>query len=156
MNHEQYLVKAFNEAFIGMRSNKGGPFGAIVVLKRIIIGSGCNEVTSTNDPTAHAEIIAIRNACKKVNNFHLEDAVIYTTCEPCPMCLSAIYWTKIKKVYYCSSKSDAENIGFDDKYIYNELGLQLKTVSLELTQIQLSLGDVLFNEWLNKKDKTNY
>lgn len=156
MKHEDYLLKAFEEAFEGMRNNKGGPFGAIVVRQESIIGKGCNMVTSTNDPTAHAEIIAIRNACMNINHFHLDDAVIYSTCEPCPMCLSAIYWAKIKKVYYCSSRNDAENIGFNDNYIYKELGIQLMSVSLKLEQLQLPLADKLFNEWANKNDKVAY
>jgi guanine deaminase len=156
MEHEQYLEKAFDEAFSGMRSNKGGPFGAVIVLNGTIIGRGCNLVLSTNDPTAHAEIVAIRDACKAVNNFHLDGAILYITCEPCPMCLSAIYWAQIKNIYYCSTKVDADRIGFDDNNIYKELGIQLQGINLKLEQIKSPRAAELFNEWLKKEDKINY
>ena len=118
------MTEACHEARKGMLNNEGGPFGAIIVANGEIIGRGHNKVTSTNDPTAHAEVVAIRDACKKVKNFHLaEDVVLYTSCEPCPMCMAAIYWANIKTVYFASDRNDAERIGFDDKFIYDELQL---------------------------------
>lgn len=156
MKHEDYLLKAFECAFDGVRNNYGGPFGAVVVRDGLILGSGCNRVTSTHDPTAHAEVMAIRNACAATSAFHLEGAVIYTTCEPCPMCLSAIYWAKISQVYYCSSRNDAESIGFADNHIYRELGINPAHTSLKISRILLPAGDELFREWRNKEDRTDY
>lgn len=156
MKHEDYLLKAFEYAFEGIRNNYGGPFGSVVVRDGLILGSGCNRVTSANDPTAHAEVMAIRNACAATGSFHLDDAVIYATCEPCPMCLSAIYWTRIPQVYYCSSRQDAESIGFADNHIYEELGITPAHTSLKLTRIVLPAGDELFREWRNKADKIDY
>lgn len=156
MTHNDFLSKAFEEAFAGMRANKGGPFGAVVVRNGIVIGTGFNSVTSANDPTAHAEVNAIRQACSVANYFHLEDAVLYATCEPCPMCLAAIYWARIKKVYYCSSTKEAGDIGFDDQRIYKELSFHPINESLKLEQIPSPLGPRLFKEWADKKDKQPY
>jgi len=156
MTHEEYMELAFKEAFYGIRNNNGGPFGAIIVLDGIIIGRGCNMVTSTNDPTAHAEIVAIREACKNTESFHLSNAVLYASCEPCPMCLSAIYWADIKTVYYCSDRFDAAKIGFSDKFIYDELLLPISERSIQIKQIYLPFGSELLNEWSEKLDKTLY
>lgn len=156
MTHEDYMLCAFNEAFTGMRSNKGGPFGAVIVSDGIVVGKGHNMVTSTNDPTAHAEIVAIRNACQATAAFHLKGAVIYTSCEPCPMCLAAIYWANIKTVYYCADRIDAANIGFDDKFIYEELIISPNKRRMKVEQILLPISTILFNEWANKQDKTPY
>ena len=113
-------------------------------------------VTSTNDPTAHAEIVAIRDACKRTEQFHLEDAVIYTSCEPCPMCLAAIYWANIKTVFYSSDRVDAEKIGFDDKFIYDELNLPIEKRSLIMNKLPISLAKIIFDEWMMKQDKKEY
>ncbi|GAB1431217.1 nucleoside deaminase [Ignavibacteria bacterium] len=156
MTDKEYLTEAFEEAFYGVRNGLGGPFGAVVVRHGIIIGTGHNSVTSANDPTAHAEIVAIRNACATTNNFLLDGAVIYSTCEPCPMCLSAIYWARIKTVYYCLTRNDAERIGFSDNHIYNELGISLNNASINLIQINIPAADKLFAEWADKKDKIEY
>ena len=113
--NEEFMSEAVQAALKGMGNNEGGPFGCIVVKDGEIIGRGNNKVTSTNDPTAHAEITAIRDACRHLNDFQLEDCIIYTSCEPCPMCLGAIYWARPKKVYYGSNQQDAADIGFDDE-----------------------------------------
>ena len=156
MTHKDYMQIAFEEAFQGMRNNEGGPFGAVIVEDGRIIGKGHNIVTSTNDPTAHAEVVAIRNACKEKNNFHLSTAVLYASCEPCPMCLAAIYWANIKTVYFCSGREDAAGIGFNDNFIYNELNLPLDKRNMLIEQINMPVSDKLFNEWTNKQDKTRY
>jgi tRNA(Arg) A34 adenosine deaminase TadA len=147
---------AFDEAIKGMNGNKGGPFGAIVVLDGKIIGKGCNMVTSTNDPTAHAEVVAIRNACRATKQFHLKGAVIYATCEPCPMCLSAIYWANIDSIYYCATKNDAKSIGFDDSYIYREFRKSMGSRSIPCKRIESPLSEKLFRQWTKKKDRIPY
>lgn len=156
MKHEDYVKRAIEEAYKGMRNNHGGPFGAVVVLKDQIIGTGYNSVTSTCDPTAHAEIVAIRNACREISHFHLTDAVMYASCEPCPMCLSAIYWANIRVVYYALDRTDAEKIGFSDKFIYDELTLPLVDRSIAMKQLDLPRAQDLFNEWFAKADRTSY
>ncbi len=156
MTHEDYMKEAFKEAFQGMRNNEGGPFGAVVVINGKIIGRGHNIVTSSNDPTAHAEVVAIRNACQTLGVFHLPEATIYATSEPCPMCLSAIYWANIKNVFYCTDKFQVEKIGFSDKFIYDEFALPKEQRSLYIDKIDLSEGNDLFYEWMTKIDKTNY
>ncbi|PKP20253.1 MAG: tRNA-specific adenosine deaminase [Bacteroidetes bacterium HGW-Bacteroidetes-19] len=156
MTHEDYMKEAFKEAFQGMRNNEGGPFGAVVVINGTIVGRGHNRVTSTNDPTAHAEVVAIRNACQALGVFHLPEATIYATSEPCPMCLSAIYWTNIKNVFYCTDKFQVEKIGFSDKFIYDEFALPKENRSIHIDKIDLSEGIDLFYEWMTKIDKTNY
>ena len=129
---EYFMRKAIKLARKGMNKNAGGPFGAIVVKDGKIISKGYNKVTSKNDPTAHAEVVAIRKACKKLGTFQLDDCTIYTSCEPCPMCLGAIYWARPKQVFYASNKKDAAAIGFDDQFIYKELGLIDKKESRNL------------------------
>ena len=116
-----FMQRAIDLAEKGIDSNAGGPFGAVIVKNNKIISEGYNKVTSTNDPTAHAEIIAIKEACKKLNSFQLDDCTIYTSCEPCPMCLGAIYWARPKKVFYACNREDAAMIDFDDQFIYDEL-----------------------------------
>ncbi|MEI7895904.1 MAG: nucleoside deaminase [bacterium] len=153
---EEYFDTAFNEAFHSVRTNIGGPFGAVVVMDGKIIGKGGNQVSSENDPTAHAEIVAIREACRNIANFDLAGAVLYTTCEPCPMCLSAIYWANIQSVYYCSTRLDAESIGFKDNHIYEELNLLPEQRKINFRQVPHPLAVPLFREWAEKTDKTPY
>ncbi|MCX8473598.1 MAG: nucleoside deaminase, partial [Sediminibacterium sp.] len=153
MTHKDYMLMAFEEAFKGIRNNIGGPFGAVIVAEGIIIGKGHNMVTSTNDPTAHAEVVAIRNACKTVAAFHLPNAVLYSSCEPCPMCLSAIYWANIKTLYYCADRYDAEQFGFSDKLIYDELSKENNKRLIKIEQLHLPISTELFNEWTNKQNK---
>jgi guanine deaminase len=155
-DHNKYIEEAFAEAFNGVRSNVGGPFGAVVVLDGKIIGKGCNHVIGDNDPTAHAEIVAIRNACKTLGNFDLSGATLYSTCEPCPMCLSAIYWANIGKLYFCSTRHHAEKIGFKDNHIYNELNLGIAERSIPTEQLDHPKAKKLFSLWMAKTDKTPY
>ena len=153
---EFYMRRAIALAEEGMNSNEGGPFGAIVVKDDKIIAEGNNAVTSTNDPTAHAEVVAIRNACKKLNSFQLEDCIIYTSCEPCPMCLGAIYWARPKKVFYACDKKDAAEIDFDDQFIYTELDRPIGERSIPFVRILKEEGKIVFNKWAEKEDKTDY
>jgi tRNA(Arg) A34 adenosine deaminase TadA len=139
-----------------MNSGKGGPFGAIIVRNGEILSEGCNQVTSTNDPTAHAEVTAIRLACQKLENFQLEGCVIYTSCEPCPMCLGAIYWAGIEKIYYACTKDDAAAVGFDDAFIYQELNTPKSDRKLPQETCLREEALVVFEAWLNKSDKIDY
>lgn len=155
-NHTHFMDQAINMAIQGVLKNDGGPFGCIIVKDGKIIGSGNNKVTSTNDPTAHAEVMAIRDACKRLNSFQLDDCIIYTSCEPCPMCLGAIYWARPKKVYYGSNKSDAAKIGFDDDFIYKELDLDIDKRSISFKQLDRKNALKAFEAWEEKEDKTEY
>ena len=150
------MRKAIALSIDNVKNNLGGPFGAVVVKDGHIIATGTNCVTSHNDPTAHAEVIAIRNACKELNSFQLDGCEIYTSCEPCPMCLGAIYWARPKAVYYGNTKADAAKIDFDDQFIYNELDLPLNKRKLKMQQL---LGDEAiqaFELWQKNTEKTEY
>lgn len=140
----------------GMRGGKGGPFGAVIVREGVIIARGFNQVTSSNDPTAHAEVVAIRKACRKLKSFQLDGCELYTSCEPCPMCLGAIYWARPLRVYYANTREDAAAIGFDDKFIYDELpkSLDCRTIPMERIIIPEARGP--FEEWSRNQDKTRY
>jgi tRNA(Arg) A34 adenosine deaminase TadA len=154
-NKKKLMRQAVSLSAKGLKKG-GGPFGAIVVKDGKIIASGYNEVTIQNDPTAHAEVVAIRKACKKLGTFDLSDCEIYTSCEPCPMCLSAMYWAKVKNFYFANTKEDAANIGFDDAFIYTEIK---KTTSLRSIHSQQLLQDEaikIFKEWEEKEDKKIY
>ena len=140
----------------GMISNAGGPFGCVVVKDDIIIGRGWNRVTSTNDPTAHAEVTAIRDACRQLQNFQLEGCEIYTSCEPCPMCLGAIYWARPAKVYFAASREDAAVAGFDDSMIYEEIGVPLAERKIRMSCVGQQEGVDLFRFWKEKGDKIEY
>ena len=152
----EYMQEAINLAFKGMTTNEGGPFGAIVVQHGKIVGVGNNKVTSTNDPTAHAEVVAIRDACKNLGTFQLVDCHIYTSCEPCPMCLGAIYWARPEKVFYGCSKEDAAKIGFDDNFIYDELKTDYDKRKLPMIQLLQEEAKKVFDMWEAKQDKTEY
>lgn len=153
---KKFMVEAIKMAQNGIRNNEGGPFGAVVVKNGEIIGRGNNRVTSTNDPSAHAEVVAIRDACNKLGSFQLEGCDIYTSCEPCPMCLGAIYWARPDKVYFGCTKKDAAEIDFDDDFIYRELELPLDKRKIEFTQIMEEDAKRVFQEWENKNDKISY
>ena len=140
----------------GMRANKGGPFGAVVVKNGEIVGRGYNQVCSLLDPTAHAEVMAIRDACKNLETFELTDCEIYTSCEPCPMCLSAIYWARISRVYYANTRNDAADIGFDDSLIYDELKLETDQRKIPMIQLEKDQALKVFKEWQDKEDKIEY
>lgn len=134
----------------------GGPFGAIVVKAGKVIGKGVNGVTRMNDPTAHAEINAIRNACENIGSFDLKGCQIYTSCEPCPMCLGAIYWSRIDHIYYANTKSDAASIGFDDQFIYDEIGKAYKNRKIPFIKVNDKTAIVAFDAWRDKVDKVRY
>lgn len=156
MTDRDFLKIAIDLARQGMNNNEGGPFGAIIVKDGAIIGKGNNRVTSTNDPTAHAEVVAIREACKNLNSFQLEGCVLYTSCEPCPMCLGAIYWARPARMVYACTKADAAAIGFDDDFIYKELDLPLAARKIPMQQDLQAEGRAVFEEWSAKLDKTSY
>lgn len=139
-----------------MERNEGGPFGAVVVKDGKVIAEGWNKVTSTNDPTGHAEITAIREACKKLNVFSLEGCEIYTSCEPCPMCLAAIYWARIDHIYYANTREDAAEIGFDDEFLYQEMKMPIEKRKIPIKQISRKLAKKVFENWKKKEDKTHY
>ena len=139
-----------------MRADCGGPFGAIVVRRGKIVGRGWNQVTSTNDPTAHAEMLAIRAACQRLKTFQLNDCELYTSCEPCPMCLAAIYWARIKKVYYANTRRDAACIAFDDELIYREVSLPPARRKIPMQPLLRAEALAVFREWRAKSDKVQY
>ena len=134
----------------------GGPFGSIIVKNGEIVSEGSNKVTLTNDPTAHGEIVAIRNACKKINNFNLSGCELYSTCEPCPMCLSAIYWARIEKIYYANTREDAKKIDFDDSLIYSELQKNINKRKIPMIQMMRNEALKAFELWDKKTDKVKY
>lgn len=156
IQHEKFMRLAIELSEKNVKENIGGPFGAVVVRNGEIISQSGNRVTSTNDPTAHAEVSAIRLACTALNTFVLEDCVIYTSCEPCPMCLSAIYWSRIKTIYYANTKSDAGNIGFDDKFIYEELEKPMHLRSLPIKQMLRDEAQQAFKLWEKSEMKEDY
>ena len=139
-----------------MRRNQGGPFGAVVVRKNKIIGRGWNCVPSANDPTAHAEILAIRDACRKLKTFKLDDCEIYVSCEPCPMCLAAIYWARLKKIFYASTRKDAAEIEFDDDLIYRELSRPVSRRKIPMKPLLRTEALKVFEEWKSKPAKILY
>ena len=150
------MEKAVELSLENMRAGKGGPFGAIIVRQGKIVGTGANHVTSDNDPTAHAEVVAIRDACKNLGTFQLDDCEIYTSCEPCPMCLAAIYWARPKALYYANTRKDAADIGFDDDFLYEELKKNLGERSLPIHQLDKSNALKVFDERKRKTDKIEY
>ncbi|MFC0272797.1 nucleoside deaminase [Metabacillus herbersteinensis] len=156
MSNIDFMKNAINVASENVLSNHGGPFGAIVVKDGKIIGIGRNEVTATNDPTAHAEMQAIRAACHYINSFQLLDCDIYTSCEPCPMCIGAIYWARPRAVYYACTKDEAAKIGFDDQFIYEQLSLPIEQRKLKMQQIIPDQSDLPFRTWENSRGKVNY
>ncbi|MFH1157322.1 MAG: nucleoside deaminase [Pseudomonadota bacterium] len=139
-----------------MNENCGGPFGAVIVRQGRIVGEGWNKVTSGNDPTAHAEITAIREACKTLGDFRLEGCEIYTSCEPCPMCLSAIYWARLDHIYYANTRKDAAAIGFDDDFLYREIVLPETERTKPIQRILPEEARIIFDDWMKKTDKTPY
>jgi guanine deaminase len=155
INH-QLMQEAIALSFESMRSKQGGPYGAIVVKDGKVIGKGMNQVTSTHDPTAHAELLAIREACQTLQSWLLTGCELYTSCEPCPMCMATIYWAKLDRVYYANSKEDAAQFGFNSLEIYNELALPLTERKLPMIQLMSSDALPAFQEWSNQADKIGY
>ena len=139
-----------------MREGAGGPFGAVIVRDGKVVAEGWNRVTSTNDPTAHAEVTAIRNACQALGTFSLQGCDLYTSCEPCPMCLSAIYWARLDRVYFANTRADAARIGFDDELIYAEVSKPLADRAIPTIQLVLPEAEAVFAEWQASPDRTRY
>ena len=150
------MAEAIDLSLQNVRSGKGGPFAAVVVKEGKIIARGVNRVTATNDPTAHAEVVAIREACATVKDFQLTGCVIYTSCEPCPMCLAAIYWARLDKVYFGNTKEDAAIAGFDDSFIYKEMALPVTRRKIPLAQIMREEAIRVFEEWAKSSNKIEY
>ena len=151
----EFMKKAI-ELSIENINKGGGPFGCVIVKDNKIIAEGSNKVTTTNDPTAHGEIVAIREACKKLNDFSLKGCELYSTCEPCPMCLSAIYWARINKIYYANTREDAQKIDFDDSLIYSEFNKNIKERKIPMVQMMRSEALKAFDLWDRKTDKVKY
>ncbi len=153
---KNFMRRAIEVAQQGMDKGAGGPFGAIVVKNGEIIAEANNQVTSTNDPTAHAEVAVIRKACQKLGSFQLDDCIIYTSCEPCPMCFGAIYWARPKAVYYGCTKEDAAKIDFDDQFIYDELDKPKEQLKIKFVNILREEAQGVFNNWDQKTDRIEY
>ena len=153
---ERFMLEAIKLSRSGMENKDGGPFGCIIVKGDEIIGRGWNKVIVENDPTAHAEVTAIRDACATLNSFQLEGCELYTSCEPCPMCMGAIYWARPDRVYYANTRDDAANIGFDDSMIYEEMGMELAKRKIPIISLGRTEAIKVFEEWINKSDKTLY
>jgi guanine deaminase len=158
MKHTDWLKLSVRLAYENLLNKNGGPFGAVVVKDGKVIGAGVNGVTTLNDPTAHAEVQAIRNACLNIDHFSLKDATLYTSCEPCPMCLSAAYWARISKIYYFFTKKDASDIGFDDAFIYNELNLSIENRSIPCEHLKITIKNEEnpFVVWKNDSNNIKY
>jgi tRNA(Arg) A34 adenosine deaminase TadA len=156
MDHLSYLKMAIDEASRGMRAGEGGPFGAIISKDGKIIGRGHNTVLKSSDPTSHAEINAIRDACRQIQNPHLTGAVIYSNFEPCPMCLAAIYWADIRTLYFARDRSEAERMGFMDKHLYDEIALEVDQREMESTLIFLPEMEGLMDAWMGLEGKKLY
>ncbi|MBW7846804.1 MAG: nucleoside deaminase [Bacteroidales bacterium] len=154
--HEKFMREAVKLSADNMKSLKGGPFGAVVVKDGVIVGRGANSVTSLNDPTAHAEVMAIRDACKNLNSFQLDGCVIYSSCEPCPMCLGAIYWARPSHLYFAAGRADAAAAGFDDSYLYQQIPLEISRRDLPTTQLDASEAKEVFEQWIRLEQKTPY
>ena len=150
------MKRAIELSLINVASGNGGPFGAVIVQDGKIVGEGWNQVTACNDPTAHAEVEAIRNACKYISNFDLSGAEIDTSCEPCPMCLAAIYWARISKIYFANTKKDAAQIAFDDDFIYSEIPKKNDERKIPMEQIMRLEAQKAFSAWQAKEDKIKY
>ena len=150
-----FMMRAI-ELSIESAKSKGGPFGSVIVKNNEIIAEGFNKVTISNDPTAHGEIVAIRSACQKLNTFNLSGCDLYSSCEPCPMCLSAIYWSRIENIFYANTRIDAKNIDFDDSFIYSEINKDLENRKIKMHQMHRDEALEAFKIWENKEDKIKY
>ena len=150
------MYLAIEESKKGMLAGDGGPFGCVIVKNDEVVGTGHNKVLSDNDPTAHAEVVAIRDACARINSFQLDDCEVYCSCEPCPMCFGAIYWARPAKVYYANTKQDAASIGFDDQFIYEQLDLPYEDRKIPLIAVQMPDAWKVFESWRDTSDKTLY
>ena len=151
----KFMLKAIELSIKSARTT-GGPFGCVIVKENKIISEGFNKVTLTNDPTAHGEIVAIREACNQLNTFNLSSCELYSTCEPCPMCLSAIYWSRIDKIFYANTRDDAKNIDFDDSFIYSEINKKIEDRKIKMIQMHRDDALKAFKIWDEKADKVKY
>jgi guanine deaminase len=156
MSNETFMRDAIRLSLDGVRSGLGGPFGCVVVRRGEVVGRGNNQVTSACDPTAHAEIVAIREACRSLGTFQLADCTLYASCEPCPMCLSAIYWARIPTVFYGNTRQDAAAIGFDDDFIYQQIPLPAAERRVSMKRLLRDEAAKAFSEWSGKADKVAY
>ena len=150
-----FMIRAI-ELSIESAKTKGGPFGSVIVKNNKIVAEGSNKVTMNNDPTAHGEIVAIRDACQKLNTFNLSGCDLYSSCEPCPMCLSAIYWSRIENVFYANTRIDAKVIDFDDSFIYSEINKDLENRKIKMYQMHRDEALEAFKIWEKKEDKIKY
>ena len=153
---DRFMARAIELSVENVRSGRGGPFAAVVVRQGDVLSTGTNQVTSSLDPTAHAEVVAIRSACHAVGNFQLADCELYTTCEPCPMCMGAIYWARLAKVYYANTREDAARIGFDDSFIYDQLTLPPGARKIEMIPLMREQAQAAFREWETSQTKIRY
>jgi len=154
--NDSFMREAIRLSVEKMREGRGGPFGAVVVKDGRIISRGWNEVTTTNDPTAHAEVVAIREACRALQTFRLDGCELYASCEPCPMCLSAIYWARIDRLYFAATRQDAAAAGFDDEFLYREISLPIAERRLPTRQMLREPALTAFAEWKSRPDKILY
>lgn len=155
-DHSYFLRRAIQLAEEGMDKGHGGPFGAVIVKNGEIIAEANNNVTHKNDPTAHAEVVAIRKACENLGDFQLKDCILYTSCEPCPMCLGAIYWARPEKVFYALTREDAAKIGFDDQFIYDEIAVNMDDRKIPFQNLMREEGLPVFEKWEAKGDRIDY
>ena len=156
MAEADHMRRAIELSLEMMRSGRGGPFGAVIVKDGQVVAEGSNQVTSTNDPTAHAEVVAVRRACQALGTFDLTGCEIYTSCEPCPMCLSAIYWARMGRIFYANDRYDAAKIGFRDDFLYHEIALPLEQRAIPTARLLQAEGWAAFQEWDLKPDKVEY
>lgn len=156
MSKQDHMRRAIALSREKMEANEGGPFGAVVVKDGEVIAEGWNCVTSSNDPTAHAEVVAIRRACEKLERFDLRGCEIYTSCEPCPMCLASIYWARLDRMYYANSRDDAAAIDFDDEFLYREVAMDIDKRSMPTARLLEDEALEVFHEWDKKPDKVRY
>ena len=156
MTREALMRRAITLSMEKMQSGSGGPFGAVIARNGEVVAEGWNQVTSSADPTAHAEVVAIRRACEALGTFELRDCEIFTSCEPCPMCLGAIYWARLGRIWYGNDRSDAAAIGFDDEFLYREIALPLAQRSLPTQRLLAGEARSAFNAWTSKPDKVAY
>lgn len=151
-----FLRQAIELAKEGVEQGKGGPFGCVIVRDGQVVGKGCNQVTSTNDPTAHAEVVAIRDACRVLGDYQLAGCDVYTSCEPCPMCLGALYWARPQRVVYAATRHEAAGAGFDDAFIYKEINLGMKDRRIPFEHLAMSDAEVLFELWKERGNRRLY
>ncbi len=156
MTRDELMRRAIDLADANVSAGRGGPFGAVIVRDGTIVAEGTNLVTSTNDPTAHAEVVAIRNACRALATFRLFGCEIYASCEPCPMCLGAVYWARLDRLWFAAGRGDAERAGFDDRFIYEELGVGLDARRIPTAQILADVGRAVLERWRVTPDKVDY